>query len=323
MIIRDLAIIVVCMIGQAFFAGMETGVISIHRMRLRHFVKHGAPGAKILEGFLKSPDRLLGTTLVGTNICTVIISVVAAGLAVRLVPGYGSVLSTIVVSALLLIFAEYLPKAWFHSRPIERCRRFSGTLRTTELMLWPLSRALIWMTNWFVSTKDSSFSKPVPFVTKEDLKLLAREGEKDGILSPRERVMIHRVFELSGKSAKDIMISRANITVVYSGTKIPEFLEIARNSRLTRFPVVDRKTDAFVGVVNVFIVLSSGNDNKEKTVMDFIKPPLFIPEEMPGDDIFPRLRRFRQPMAFVHNENKDVQGLITTEDILEEIVGKL
>ena len=147
MILKELIIIVICMIGHAFFAGIETGVISIHRMRLRHFVKHGAPGAKILEGFLKSPDRLLGTTLVGTNICTVIISVAAAAMADNLVPRYGSIISTMLVAVLLLIFAEYLPKAWFHSRPIERCRRFSGTLRITELVLWPFSKTLIWTTN--------------------------------------------------------------------------------------------------------------------------------------------------------------------------------
>ena len=323
MILFESIALIVCLFGQAFFAGIETGVISIHRMRLRHFVKQGAPGARILEHFLSDSDRLLGTTLVGTNISTVVVSVVAASLAVRLSPAYGQFVSTVLVAAVVLIFCEYLPKAWFHSRPIERCRRFAGILRGAEMALWPISRTLIWLTNWLVSRPTPSFSKPVPFVTKEDLKLLAREGEKDGILSPKERVMIHRVFELSGKKAGEIMIPRAEMSTLRADTKIAEFFETARATGFTRMPVYDRKTDTFIGIVNLMYVLSSGPDKLDQPVTEFIRPPLFISEDMPVDDIFPRLRHFRQPMALVRDKSDKVIGLITTEDILEEIVGQL
>ena len=323
MIAIELLVVFLCMASQAFFAGIETGVISIHRMRLRHFIKQGAPGAKTLELFLKDSDRLLGTTLVGTNISTVIASVVAASLAVRISPTYGQAISTFVVTVIFLIFCEYLPKAWFHSRPIERCRRFAGMLRGAEIAFWPISRTLIWLTNWLVSQRTPSFSKPVPFVTKEDLKLLAREGEKDGILSPRERVMIHRVFELSGKIASQIMIPRAEMKTLRTDSTISEFFEASRISGLTRMPVLDRKTDTFVGILNLMHVLSSGTSGSQRPVVDFIRPPQFIPEDMPVDDIFPRLRHSRQPMALVRDKKDKVIGLITTEDILEEIVGQL
>ncbi|MFC1462163.1 hemolysin family protein [Verrucomicrobiota bacterium] len=324
MILFESIALVACLLGQAFFAGIETGVISIHRMRLRHFVKQGATGARTLEHFLNDSDRLLGTTLVGTNISTVVASVVAASIAVRLSPAYGQILSAVVVAAVVLIFCEYLPKAWFHSRPIERCRRFAGLLRAAEIAFWPISKALIWVTNWLVSRQQThSFSKPVPFVTKEDLKLLAREGEKDGILSPSERVMIHRVFELSGKTAGEIMIPRAEMKTLRTDTKVSEFCETAGAAQLTRMPVYDRKTDTFIGIVNLMYVLSSGPDCRDKPVTEFIRPPLFIPEDMPVDDIFPRLRHFRQPMALVRDKSDKVVGLVTTEDILEEIVGQL
>ena len=324
MILFESIVLVACLLGQAFFAGIETGVISIHRMRLRHFVKQGAPGARVLEHFLSDSDRLLGTTLVGTNISTVVASVVAASIAVRISPAYGQVVSTVIVTAVVLIFCEYLPKAWFHSRPIERCRRFAGLLRTAELAFLPISRTLIWLTNWLVSRRQAhSFSKPVPFVTKEDLKLLAREGEKDGILSPSERVMIHRVFELSGKKAGEIMIPRAEMKMLRTDTRLSEFFEMAKSAHLTRMPVYDRKTDTFVGIINIMFVLSSGGNDLDKPVTDFTRPPLFIPEDMPVDDIFPRLRHFRQPMALVRDKNDKVVGLVTTEDILEEIVGQL
>ncbi len=187
----------------------------------------------------------------------------------------------------------------------------------------PISKAVIGVTRWLVPSDKKTFSKPVPFVTREDLKILAREGEKDGVLSARERVMIHRVFDLSTKRAKQIMIPRAEMVMVDSETTISEFYDVAREHELTRLPVYDRKEDKFIGVVNVFYVISSRPDDLDAPVSELVRPLLLIPEKMPADDIFPRMRRSRQPLALVVDEAQEVTGLITTEDILEEIVGKL
>jgi putative hemolysin len=316
-------IILFCMVGQAFLAGIETGVISIHRMRLRHFVRKGSTGARLLQEYLDDTDRLFGTTLVGTNICVVVISVVSASLAVKVVGQWGEAFSTVLVSGLVLVFCEYLPKAWFHSRPLERCRRFTGLLRFCEIVLMPLSKAVVGVTRWLIPSDKKTFSKPVPFVTREDLKILAREGEKDGVLSERERTMIHRVFDLSGKPARQIMIPRSDIVMVYNETTISEFYDVAREHDLTRLPVYDRDTKKFTGVVNVFHVISSRPDDLNSPVSALVRPLLLIPEDMPADDIIPRMRRSRQPLALVVDKDEEVTGLITTEDVLEEIVGKL
>jgi CBS domain containing-hemolysin-like protein len=316
-------IIIACMAGSAFFSGMETGVISIHRMRLRHFVRRGSKGAELLQGYLDNSDRLLGTTLVGTNICVVVISVVSASMAVDLLGEWGGAASTVVMSVLVLVFSEYLPKAWFHSRPLERCRRFAGMLRIGELILKPLGVTIIWLTRWLVPGPSRPLSKPLPFVTREDLKVLAREGEKDGVLSREERDMIHRVFELSGKRAREIMVPLKNMTSVWADTTVDKFFETARTSGFTRMPVRAKDTGEFAGVINVFYVLSSPELDTSRKVADFVRPPLFVSENMPVDDILPRMRRSRQPMCFVSNDESEVVGLITTEDILEEIVGQL
>jgi len=319
----QLLIIFACMFGASFFAGMETGIISIHRMRLRHFVRKGSASARILQGFVLHPDRLLGTTLVGTNICMVVVSVVAASLAVSLLGHWGETVSTVVMSALVLVFSEYLPKAYFHSRPIERTRPFARMLRFWEIVFKPLSKTMVWLTGWLVPGASKTFSAPAPFVTRDDLKVLAREGEKDGVLSPRERVMIHRVMELSGKRAGQIMVPRDQMVFVESDMQVREFFDRARDSGFTRMPVYDREQDKFTGVINVFYVLSRHPIDAEKTVAAFTRPPLLVDERMPVDDIFPRLRRFRQPMCLVTDEAREVAGLLTTEDVLREIVGKL
>lgn len=322
-VVLQLVFIGICMVGCAFFSGIETGIISIHRMRLRHLMKQGSTRAGLLQDFLDRPDRLLGTTLLGTNICVVAISVLGASLAIRWLGDWGEAVSTLVVSIALLVFCEYLPKAWFHSRPLERSQRFAGVLQLAATVLQPLSGAVVALTRRLVPGSRQAFSKPVPFVTREDLKVLAHEGERDGVLSARERSMIHRVFELSGKRATDIMTPRSGMTVVPEHTPLEAFFRTARESGFTRMPVCDKSGTTFVGIINVFNTLPSLPRPSGKTVADFARPPLFIRESMPVDDILPRLRRSRQPMCLVRNQAGMVTGLVTTEDILIEIVGKL
>lgn len=317
-----LLIILIFMIGNAFFAGMETGVISIHRLRLRHFVRQGSINAAVLEKFILNFDRLLGTTLVGTNICVVINSVAAANIAEKLALPGGKAISSVVMTILIVLFAEYIPKAWFRSRPLERCERFAGVLRVTEIIFMPFSYVIIGMARLISPGEKNTFAKPAPFVTREDLKTLAKEGEKDGVLSSKERDMIHKVIELSGRNAEDIMVPYNRMTMAYTDMKIPEFYALARKSGRTRMPVYNRKSEKFTGIVNVFHLLAAENDITGKTVADFMRPLQFIPAEMPVDDILPRMRRGRQPICLVKKDDK-VTGLITTEDILRVIVGKL
>jgi len=317
------AIILLCLAGGAFFAGMETGIISIHRMRLEHFVRSGSRNALLLQEYVKDSDRLLGTTLVGTNICVVVISVISASLATRVLGEWGEPVSTVIVSLVVLIVAEYMPKAWFHSRPIERSERYAGLLRIMEILFKPISASILWITRIFYRTKGNAFTKPDPFVTREDLKLLAREGEKDGILSPRERIMIHRVIELSGKKAGEVMVPREQIVSIERGTSIPRFLDKARQSEFTRMPIYDPTHQTYTGTINVFFVLATGEESEQQTVDSFAREPLMVPESMPADDILPRMRKARQPMCLVTDDRQAVTGLITTEDILRSIVGEL
>jgi len=319
----NVLLIFLCMMGSAFFAGIETGVISIHRMRLRHSVRQGDDASRILESFVENFDRLLGTTLVGNNVCVVISSIIATSMATRVWPNAGEAISTAVMSALILIFCEYLPKAWFHARPLERCQRFAGLLKLTEVILRPIAATILTLVRVVVPGSSRHYEKTDAFVTREDLKLLTVESEKNGALSKRERVMIHRVFELSNKQAVDIMVPLEEMVRVQSDMPIPEFLKTVRDTGFTRLPVYDREAQKFTGVINVFSVLSSGRDHSRETVRDYMRPPRFIAATSPVDELLPLMRAARQPLCLVRSDDKKVIGLLTTEDILSEIVGEL
>jgi putative hemolysin len=316
-------IILLCLLAQAFFAGIETGIISIHRMRLRHFVRQGSPHANLLQAYVQNFDRLLGTTLVGTNLCLVLASVTAASISHARFGSVGEAVSSLILSSIILIFCEYIPKAWFHARPLERSQRFAGLLRVAEVLFFPLSFTIIAITRLITGGSRRTFERPDPFITREDLKLLAREGERDGVLSSRERAMIQRVIELPAKTARDIMVPRERMICATTDMNTADVLDLARKSRVTRLPLINRKEDRFVGVLNVFHLLSSGPQAKDRPLMDFVRPPLSIPHSMPADDILPRMRGARHPLCLVTDDTGTTLGLISTEDVLRTIVGTL
>ncbi|MCE9614412.1 MAG: hemolysin family protein [Lentisphaerae bacterium] len=319
----QVVLILLCMAGCAFYAGIETGVISIHRMRLRHFSRQGEPGADILEEFLKDSDRLLGTTLTGTNLFLVLVSVFSASLGRRLHGTYGESVAAAVTTIIVVVFCEYLPKAWFHSRPLARSLRFARLLQLSEALFRPLSVTVVGITRWLIPGAKASLSETVPFVTRDDLLALAREGEEHGVLSREERVMIHRVFDLSRKVAREIMVPRAQMTFVTSASTIPEIFEKARTSGFTRLPVFHAERNEFVGILNVSYVLTHAAANPGRTAEWFARPQVIVHERTPVDNILPLMRRSRQPLALVQNDREEITGLLTTEDVLDEIVGQL
>ncbi len=314
---------ILCFFGHAFFAGIETGVTAINRLRLKHFVRQGDKAAEILNGFLEDSDRLLGTTLMGTNICLVVTTVFSASLSAKWFGPWAEPVSALLVAIWVLIFCEYIPKTWFSSKPYFRAIKFAGVLSAAEKILKPVSIVTVALTRILVPGTKKTFARPLPFVSREDLKMLTKDGEKSGALSRHETWMISRVFELSGKKASQIMIPRDKMITVDSQMKVEEFLEVARTHGVTRMPVYDREQGEYTGIINALHVLSTLSQSEGRTIGQLARPAQFIPAGMPVDDIFPRLRRSRQPMALVKRNNEGVVGLLTTEDILEEIVGEL
>lgn len=321
--LSTLVVILFCLLCIAFFAGIETGVISLHRMRLRHLSEQGDERARILESFLEHPDRLLGTSLTGVNLGTVAASVMAASLGHDLLGSLGEVIMGITITIVVLVFCEYLPKAWFQSEPTKRCRQFAFLLRGTSVLLRPLANAMTWFTQGLLpsSIKDQP-PRPL-FATKDEIDILAQESEEHGMLSPRQRIMIHRVLDLSAKTARDIMLPIATTTTANAAATMEEFAAVVRKGGHARLPVFDTAKNAYIGTVNFFDVVSEAPEGSPLRLAAFVRPPLFVPEGTALVEVFTRLRLARQPMCLVVNAQNEVTGVIRTQDVLGQIVGTL
>ncbi|MBU1043643.1 MAG: DUF21 domain-containing protein [Candidatus Omnitrophica bacterium] len=319
----QIIIIIFCVLGEAIYSGMETGIISIRRIRLQHHARSGKKGALILSRFLNDPDYLLGTTLVGTNLCIVITSVLSSNLAVHYWGGWGKTISAGLVSITLLVFSEYIPKAWFQSRPYLRSVKFAGFLEWSGRIFKPLGILVTWISKLIVPFKVSPNQALSVLASRTELKVLASEGVIYGEITPEEHTMIHRAIELSEKSVQKVMVLIEKVKYVDKNISKKSFLEFAAANEYTRYPVWDTKQKKFIGVINIFDVIADTSLSDESSIESLLKEIVFIPDNIPADEVVPLFRRGRQPIGLAVNKEKAVIGLITTEDILEEIVGTL
>lgn len=316
-----LFLLLACLAGGAFFAGMETGIVSINRLRLRHLVIRRVRGAGRLERFVREPDRLLGTTLIGTNLCYVIASVEAARLGEEAAGLRGAALAGAALTAVILVACEYLPKAWFQSAPARRTLPLAPVLSAFAWIFWPFR----WLLSSVVGGVLGALpvrAAPRPLLTRDDLLHLTTESASSGVLTADEVRMIRGVFELSGRTCGDIMVPRDRMVTVNHDLPAPQLVELARARRLHRFPVWNAEKKAFVGIVHVFDVVRDSR-HAERTVEAYLRPPQLISARLLVDHVLPRMRVTRQPMVLVNDDRFEVVGLITLDDVLNEIVGEL
>ena len=321
MMALEILLLLACLACGAFFAGMETGVISINRLRLQHLVRRQVPGAKTIRHFLTHSDLLLGTTLIGTNLSYVVSAVLAASIGRRLYGAAGAAVAGLLLVVVVLVFCEYIPKAWFQAAPARRTLPFAGLLRTAAWILRPFSFLVNLIIHWALPRRDAKGVEDKLLVTREELLHLAREGEQSGVLTPHESDMIHGVFELTPKTCGTLMTPRDKMAVVPATATPAEVLALARVREFNRLPVYDPAQKSFVGVVHVFDLLAD-DAPAGKTAADYMRPPQLVAAYLPVDHLLPRMRVTRLPLFLVTDDRYEVIGLITLEDVLREVTGE-
>ncbi len=317
----QIALILLCLAASAFFSGIETGIISINRLRLMHRARNGSPSAKIIEGFLRQTDRLLGTTLVGNNLVNVVVATLSAAIAEERWGRDAQVVSGLAVAITVLVFGEYLPKAWFTSRPLERCLPFARTLRVIEVLLKPLATFAMLVTQW--TTPQNRKSKRTQFVTREHLHLLTRDSEAGGQISTFERLMISRVLDMQVKTAAEVMTPINKVAHVFDDATTADAIACVRTKGHMKIPVFTADYSRCLGVIHMQDVLANMLESGQEPIARHLKPPFFIADTVRADDVLPLLRRNRQHLALIRNAGGRILGIVTIENILKILVGNL
>ncbi len=300
---------------HAFFAGYETGIISINPIRLRRLVREGSRRARILESFVKRPERALVLTLVSTNIGVVLATVAVA---TRL----GELWAILLLTPVALVFCEIIPKTLFRQHASRLSVALSYVLWVWYIVLYPLIGGT---SRVFRLVMYAAGMKPVkgPYVGIEEMRWLFVEGEEAGEIDSSEREMIHGVIDLGATTAKEVMVPRIDMVAIETGSTRDELAALFEQSGYTRIPVYDEQLDDIKGIVSVHDLIGAGVADGKRGFGRLVKPAYYVPDTKRIDALLPEMRGNRIHMAIVVDEYGGTDGLLTLEDLVEEIFGEI
>ena len=310
--------VVICILLEGFLSGSEMGVVSADRIKLRHEAAKGSRGAKLALEMLKKPEWLLSTTLVGTNIAVVTNTTLITAVMVDLFGARGSLLAVCIVAPLGWIFGEIVPKSIFQQRADTITPRIIYLLRIASYIFFPILVVFNVLTRIF--TRIFGRQDHIPFTLREQIVTMLHIPSTGGDIQPLEKDMIRRVFNLSNTSAYEIMVPLIEMVAVEQGQTCGEAVRLAGEKDHIRLPVYAERVDRVVGVLNAMDLMDTDPQNP---LTPHIRPVRFVPTSKSISELFADLRKERDIMAIVVDEFGGAEGLITIEDIMEEVVEEL
>lgn len=317
------ALLVFLVILSGFFSGSETALMTLNRYRLRHLARSGHTAAQRAQRLLKRPDRLIGLILLGNNFVNILASSVATVIALRLIGEAGVALAAGLLTLVILIFAEVTPKTLAALHP-ERLA-FPATLVLEFLLrlLYPL----VWLVNIFVNQLLRLFGVSPGEATRDALsheELRTVVAEAGAIIPRRHQEMLLSIFDLETVSVEDIMVPRAEIVGIDLDDDWSDIVEQLRASQHTRLPVYQGNIDNIQGFIHLRRVMKHINQLEPNmdAFKQAVREPYFFPVSTPLNTQLVNFQREKRRIGLAVNEYGDIQGLVTLEDILEEIVGE-
>jgi CBS domain containing-hemolysin-like protein len=310
---------------RAFYAGAETAVVSVSKAKIDVLAGQENTRALIIKKLWQEPDKMLGIVLVGTNLMSTAAGVAGLQLISSMLPGlkgWQEFVNTIVMTFLILVFCEILPKTTFRAKADSLALSIAPGLQISEFVLRPVVKVITKVTNYIIRIADKEESKEKLRCMREELKLLARMGEREGILKQEQLQMLYSVLDLETMNIEKIMTPLIDIVALPKQTSIEEFYRTASETGYSRIPIYEDRVDNIMGIVNVLDVLYS--ETSPETIDTFIKKDVrHEPESKRVHSLLRELKHKDTTMVFVVDEYGGVVGLVTIEDLIEEILGDI
>ena len=317
-------ILIISLFLCAFASAAETSLTSISRIKLKNLVEEGDERAIEIENLLSKPNKFLSTILIVNSVAVIVASSMSTVLALRFSPNYGELIATILISLVVLIFCEITPKTAAVQNPLHWARVFVRPVRATAWLLQPVVWALSAVTNSLVRLVGGQVKHRGPFVTEEELRLLVTVGEEEGVLEEEETEMIHSIFEFADTTVREVMVPRIDMVTLESDATVDEAVDFALQGGFSRIPVYEESIDNIIGVLYTKDMLRQLREgHNDRPIRDLVRPAYFVPETKKLDDLLREIQQQRVHMVIVVDEYGSVAGLVTIEDLVEEIVGDI
>lgn len=313
-------IILLCL--SAFFSSSETALTTVNQIRMRTLADNGDKRAARVLRVTGNPGKMLSAILIGNNIVNLSASSISTSLAIHLFGNTGAGIATGILTFLILIFGEVTPKTMATIKADSMSLTVAAPIGLLMKILTPvifiinkLSLGLMFLLH--VNIKDAQKK-----MTEEELRTIVDVSQENGVIEHEERDMIHNLFDFGDAEAKEIMVPRIDMTFVQADATYQEVLDIFRQDMFTRLPVYEDSTDNVIGIINMKDFLLQ-NDTPEFSVRNLLREPYFTYEHKNTADLFLEMRKSSISLAIVLDEYGVTAGLITLEDLLEEIVGEI
>ena len=313
-------IILLCL--SAFFSSSETALTTVNQIRMRTLADNGDKRAARVLHVTGNPGKMLSAILIGNNIVNLSASSISTSLAIHLFGNTGAGIATGILTFLILIFGEVTPKTMATIKADSMSLTAAAPIGFLMKILTPvifiinkLSLGLMFLLH--VNIKDAQKK-----MTEEELRTIVDVSQENGVIEHEERDMIHNLFDFGDAEAKEIMVPRIDMTFVQADATYQEVLDIFRQDMFTRLPVYEDSTNNVIGIINMKDFLLQ-NDTPEFSVRNLLREPYFTYEHKNTADLFLEMRKSSISLAIVLDEYGVTAGLITLEDLLEEIVGEI
>jgi len=316
-------LIVVFILLSGFFSGSETAVISANKFKLKSMSENGKKRKRInfILKLLDNPEKVLSTLLVGNNISVVTVSSLTTMLFIRKYGYKGEFYATIFVSIVILIFGEILPKSIFRKGANDVLLFSYGLLNFFIKMFSPIIKLILFIIEkvpGIRKIKDKPKKKKI--LTREDLKSIFHISYQQGIIDAENRDILNSIFDFSVTFVREIMVPLVNIVSIPINKKVLDVVDISKKSGYSRIPVYDGFVYNIKGYINVLDLFGAKSN---ESILKYIRTPYYVPETKMIDDLFIEMNNNRNPIVFVVDEYGGVSGMVTMEDIVEEIIGEI
>ncbi|NLK46333.1 MAG: HlyC/CorC family transporter [Treponema sp.] len=313
----------VCIILSATFSSAETSFMSLSPIKIRQLIKNRAKNAKLIQKLKSKQDKLITTILVGNNLVNNFASALGTSIAITFLGDAGVGIAAAVMTFVILIFGEIVPKTVAASHPSVFAGNLAKIVRFFEILLSPVVFIFSIIIKSVTAFIKYFFPEQMPLVTEEELKMLIDVGNQEGTLETSEKEMMNKIFEFTDLTVRSIMVNRLLVKSLSINTSYRDTVAILKESGFSRLPVFDDRFDSICGYIHYKDVLYAKNKNENFKIKEIMHPVFFVPETKSATEMLRFFIREKQNFAVAVDENGCNSGIITMDDLFAAVFGRL
>ena len=318
-----LIVLAVLIYLSSFFSSSETALTTVNKIKIRKLAEENNKKAMIVVKLIENPSKMLSVILIGNNIVNILASSLATVLATKYFHSYGAGISTGVMTILVLIFGEVTPKSQATVKAEKIALRNANVIYILSYVLAPISFVINKIASVLLKLLGVNTNEPTSLITENEFRAIVDVSHEEGVIESEERKMITNIVDFGDSVAKDIMVPQIDMCYVDANCTYEELIETFNKDKFSRLPVYRDSKDDILGIINLKDVFFYDKDTENFNIEELIRKPLYTFEFKKVSDLFIEMKKDSISFAIVLNEYGSTAGMITMEDIIEEIVGEI